>query len=109
MDAIIEGTVLRSRDHVRITAQLIQASIDKHLWAESYEGDVRNTLSLQKQVASAIADQLRVFKHIVSMQTDVPVELPKTAAPNWAAAATELARLGAKNLSERIAARATSA
>ena len=60
VDAIVEGTVLRSGDQVRITAQLIQASIDKHLWAESYEGDVRNTLSLQKQVASAIADQIRI-------------------------------------------------
>ena len=60
VDAIVEGTVLHSGDQVRITAQLIQASIDKHLWAESYEGDVRNTLSLQKQVASAIADQIRI-------------------------------------------------
>jgi TolB-like protein/DNA-binding winged helix-turn-helix (wHTH) protein/Flp pilus assembly protein TadD len=60
VDGIVEGTVLHSGDQVRITAQLIQASIDKHLWAESYEGDVRNTLSLQKQVASAIADQIRI-------------------------------------------------
>jgi TolB-like protein/DNA-binding winged helix-turn-helix (wHTH) protein/Flp pilus assembly protein TadD len=60
VDAIVEGTVLRSGDQVRITAQLIQASVDKHLWAESYQGDLRNTLSLQKQVASAIADQIRI-------------------------------------------------
>jgi TolB-like protein/DNA-binding winged helix-turn-helix (wHTH) protein/Flp pilus assembly protein TadD len=60
VDAIVEGTVLRSGDQVRITAQLIQASADKHLWAQSYEGDLRNTLSLQKQVASAIADQIRI-------------------------------------------------
>ena len=60
VDAIVEGTVLRSGDQVRITAQLIQASSDRHLWAQSYEGDVRNTLSLQKQVASAIADQIRI-------------------------------------------------
>jgi tetratricopeptide (TPR) repeat protein len=60
VDAIVEGTVLRSGDQVRITAQLIQASVDKHLWAESYQGDVRNTLSLQKQVASAIAAQIRI-------------------------------------------------
>ena len=60
VDAIVEGTVLRSGDQVRITAQLIQASADKHLWAASYQGDLRNTLSLQKQVASAIADQIRV-------------------------------------------------
>jgi len=60
VDAIVEGTVLRSGNQVRITAQLIQASADKHLWAESYEGDLRNTLSLQKQVAGAIADQIRI-------------------------------------------------
>ena len=59
VDAIVEGTVLRSGDQVRITAQLIQASADRHLWARSYQGDLRNTLSLQKQVASAIADQIR--------------------------------------------------
>jgi tetratricopeptide (TPR) repeat protein len=60
VDAIVEGTVLRSGNQVRITAQLIQASVDKTLWAESYQGDVRNTLSLQKQVARAIADQIRI-------------------------------------------------
>lgn len=60
VDAIVEGTVLRSGNQVRITAQLIQASADKHLWAQSYQGDVRDTLSLQKQVASAIADQIRI-------------------------------------------------
>jgi TolB-like protein/DNA-binding winged helix-turn-helix (wHTH) protein len=60
VEAIVEGTVLRSGNQVRITAQLIQASVDKHLWAQSYQGDLRNTLSLQKQVASAIADQIRI-------------------------------------------------
>src|SRR6266567_526496 len=60
VDAIVEGTVLRSGNQVRITAQLIQASVDKHLWAQSYQGDLRNTLSLQKHVASAIAEQIRI-------------------------------------------------
>jgi tetratricopeptide (TPR) repeat protein len=60
VDAVVEGTVLRSGNQVRITAQLIQASADRHLWAKSYEGDLRNTLSLQKQVASAIADEIRI-------------------------------------------------
>ena len=40
MDAVVEGTVTRSGDHVRITAQLIQVSTDMHLWAEAYERDV---------------------------------------------------------------------
>jgi TolB-like protein/DNA-binding winged helix-turn-helix (wHTH) protein/Flp pilus assembly protein TadD len=60
VDAVVEGTVLRSGDRVRITAQLIQASGDKHLWAQSYEGDLRDTLALQNQVARAIAEQIRI-------------------------------------------------
>ena len=60
VDAIVEGTVLRSDNRVRITAQLIEAPADKHLWAQSYEGDVRDTLALQNKVARAIADQVRI-------------------------------------------------
>jgi len=60
VDAVVEGTVLRSGKRVRITAQLIQAPADKHLWAQSYEGDVRDTLALQKKVARAIADEIRI-------------------------------------------------
>jgi len=60
VDAVVEGTVLRSGDQVRITAQLIEASADKHLWSQSYEGELRDTLALQKKVAKAIADQIRL-------------------------------------------------
>jgi TolB-like protein len=60
VDAVVEGTVLHAGDQVRITAQLIEASTDKHLWSQSYEGDLRDTLTLQKKVASAIADQIRI-------------------------------------------------
>lgn len=60
VDAVVEGTVLRSGQQVRITAQLIRAPADKHLWAQSYEGDVRDTLALQKGVARAIAEQIRI-------------------------------------------------
>ena len=60
VDAVVEGTVLRSGDRVRITAQLIEASSDKHLWSQSYEGELRDTLALQNQVARAIADQIRI-------------------------------------------------
>jgi TolB-like protein/DNA-binding winged helix-turn-helix (wHTH) protein/Flp pilus assembly protein TadD len=60
VDAVVEGTVLRSGDRVRITAQLIEASSDKHLWSESYEGELRDTLALQNQVARAIAEQIRI-------------------------------------------------
>jgi TolB-like protein/DNA-binding winged helix-turn-helix (wHTH) protein len=60
VDAVVEGTVLRSGDQVRITAQLIDASADKHLWSQSYEGELRDTLALQNKVAKAIADQIRI-------------------------------------------------
>ena len=60
VDAVVEGTVLRSGDQVRITAQLIDASSDKHLWSQSYQGELRDTLALQNRVASAIADQIRI-------------------------------------------------
>ena len=60
VDAVVEGTVLHSGDQVRITAQLIEASTDKHLWSQSYEGEFRDTLALQKRVAREIADQIRI-------------------------------------------------
>jgi tetratricopeptide (TPR) repeat protein len=45
---------------LRITAQLIQAPADRHLWAQSYEGNARDVLTLQRQIASAIAEQIRI-------------------------------------------------
>jgi TolB-like protein/DNA-binding winged helix-turn-helix (wHTH) protein/Flp pilus assembly protein TadD len=60
VDAVVEGTVLRSGDQVRVTAQLIEATADKHLWSQSYEGELQDTLALQNQVAMAIADQIRI-------------------------------------------------
>jgi tetratricopeptide (TPR) repeat protein len=59
VDALIEGSVLREGGQVRITAQLIQASTDQHLWAESYQRDLRSVLALQGEIASAIADKVR--------------------------------------------------
>ncbi|MGH9782659.1 MAG: winged helix-turn-helix domain-containing protein, partial [Terriglobia bacterium] len=59
VDAIVEGGVLRSGDRVRITAQLIYAPTDRHLWAETYEEDLRNVMQVQRQVAQAIAREIR--------------------------------------------------
>jgi TolB-like protein len=47
VEAVVEGTVLRSGERVRITAQLIQVPAEKHLWAQSFEGDLKDTLALQ--------------------------------------------------------------
>lgn len=60
VDAVVEGSVVKSGDRVRITAQLIRASTDEHLWAKSYEGDVRDSIGLQNQVARTIAEQIRI-------------------------------------------------
>src|ERR1700674_2083796 len=60
VDAVVEGSVLRSGEQVRVTAQLIEASTDKHLWSQSYEGELRDTLALQSRMARAIADQIRI-------------------------------------------------
>ena len=57
--AIVEGTVMRAGDSVRITAQLIRAADDKHLWAQSYQGELRDALALQSRLAQAIAGQIR--------------------------------------------------
>jgi TolB-like protein/DNA-binding winged helix-turn-helix (wHTH) protein/Tfp pilus assembly protein PilF len=55
VDAVVEGTVMRAGDRVRITAQLIDGRSDQHLWAQSYERDLRDVLGLQNEVARQIA------------------------------------------------------
>ena len=60
VDAIVEGGVLRSGERVRVTANLIEAATDRHLWSKSYERDVGDVLGLQGAVARAIADEIRV-------------------------------------------------
>jgi eukaryotic-like serine/threonine-protein kinase len=59
VDGIVEGSVTRSGNRVRITAQLIQASTDQHLWADSYEQELGDVLKLQGEIAQAIAQQVR--------------------------------------------------
>jgi TolB-like protein/Flp pilus assembly protein TadD len=60
VDAVVEGSVQRAGDRVRISAQLIDARADQHLWARSYERDLRDVLGLQEELARAIADEIRV-------------------------------------------------
>ncbi|HVE66544.1 MAG TPA: protein kinase [Thermoanaerobaculia bacterium] len=60
VDGIVEGSVQRAGDRVRITAQLIEAATDRHLWAQSYERDSRDVFALQSDVAQAIAREIRV-------------------------------------------------
>ena len=60
VDAVVEGTVARAESRVRITAQLIEASSDHHLWAKSYERDLKDVLVLQDEIAQDITEQIRV-------------------------------------------------
>ena len=60
VDAVVEGSVVRVGDRVRITAQLIDAPADRHLWAKSYERNSRDVLALQDELASAIARQINI-------------------------------------------------
>jgi len=60
VEGVVEGSVLRSGGRVRITAELVDAASGKDLWARSYERELRDVLILQGEVASAIADEIRV-------------------------------------------------
>lgn len=60
VDAVVEGGVLRSGDRVRITAQLIRAAADEHLWAESYEREAKDILGLQEDLARDISAEIKI-------------------------------------------------
>ena len=60
VDAVVEGSVLRSGDKIRIGAHLVDAPTEKQLWAQNYDGDMRDVLGLQSRVASAVAEQIRI-------------------------------------------------
>jgi TolB-like protein/DNA-binding winged helix-turn-helix (wHTH) protein/tetratricopeptide (TPR) repeat protein len=59
VDALVEGSVERVGDRVRIRAQLIDCATDRHLWAQSYDRDMKDVLSMQTEAAREIADQIR--------------------------------------------------
>jgi predicted PP-loop superfamily ATPase len=60
VDTVVEGTVLQVGQRVRITAQLIDAVKELHLWAESYERDLRDVLSLQSEIAQSSAREIQI-------------------------------------------------
>src|SRR6266436_8152169 len=60
VDAVVEGTVMRVGNRVRITAELVQVSTDQHLWADTYESQIGDVLALQNRVSSAIVDEIRI-------------------------------------------------
>jgi TolB-like protein len=58
VDSVVEGTVIRSNDQIRVTAQLIRASTDSHLWAETYQRDTTDLFALQTDLAQDIAHEI---------------------------------------------------
>ena len=60
VDAVVEGAVLRSGGRVRITAELIDARVERQLWAHSYEGDIGDVLKLQSSMADAITREIQI-------------------------------------------------
>ena len=76
VDAVIEGSVARAGDRVRITAQLIEAATDRHLWAQSYERELKDMLALEDDVARDVARRVQVQiapATLSRMQTHRPV------------------------------------
>lgn len=67
VDGIVEGTLQRSGDRVRITAQLVDGVSDRHIWANTYERDIRDILALQDELALAIASEIK-FKVMPPMR-----------------------------------------
>jgi TolB-like protein/tetratricopeptide (TPR) repeat protein len=60
VDAIVEGSVIRQGNRVRVTAQLIRGATDEHFWAQTYDRELPDVLALQSEVAQSIADRVEV-------------------------------------------------
>ena len=73
VDAFLEGSVVRTGEKIRVSAQLIDARTDRHIWAEDYQGDLRDVLVLQNDIATAIA-------HSVKAKV-APADSPKMSVP----------------------------
>jgi TolB-like protein/DNA-binding winged helix-turn-helix (wHTH) protein/Flp pilus assembly protein TadD len=79
VDAVVKGSVLLSGDRVRITARLIEISTGRDVWAQSYEGDLHDTLKIQSEIARAIAAQFRI---ILDRQEGAALKKPMTENPD---------------------------
>jgi len=78
VDGIVEGTVQRSGDRVRITAQLIYGPSDKHIWANSFEGDMGNVFTVERDVTQEIARQIQTR---LGTPGQITLEQPRPATP----------------------------
>src|SRR3984885_12659802 len=60
VDGVLEGSVIRENDEVRVTVQLLDGPQDRHIWSESYERPLHGVLNLQREVAEAVTHQIRL-------------------------------------------------
>lgn len=60
VDAIVEGSVTREGNRIRVTAQLIRAATDEHFWSETYDRELSDALALQSELAESIAEKVEV-------------------------------------------------
>jgi len=110
VDAIIEGSVLRTGNRVRITAQLIRGSTDEHIWAESYDRDLEDVLQLLRDVSRSIVEEVRlkVAGGTGPALPPEPVAAPKVRLEAWEAylkgrqAITESFTLSAADISKAL-------
>lgn len=97
VDTVLEGSVQRSGQRVRITAQLVRVSTDQHLWARSYERDLRDVLTLQGEVARAITSEIHV-----RLRPQEKALLERARAVNPAAHEAHLRGITEKNLKKSM-------
>ena len=60
VDAIVEGSVMREGNRIRVTAQLIRGATDEHFWSETYDRELRDVFAVQSELAQSIADKVQV-------------------------------------------------
>jgi TolB-like protein/DNA-binding winged helix-turn-helix (wHTH) protein len=100
VDAVMKGTVLLSGDRVRINARLIDASTERDIWAQSYEGDVHDTLKLQSEIAGEIVEQ---FRTILNRQERAPLDHSMADNPDAARRRGDGANKAVEHVSHAIA------
>ena len=78
VDSILEGSLIRENDEVRVTVQLLDGPEDRHIWSESYERPLHGVLNLQREVAEAVARQIRIT---LTPEQEARLTAPRTADP----------------------------
>jgi TolB-like protein/DNA-binding winged helix-turn-helix (wHTH) protein/Tfp pilus assembly protein PilF len=104
VDAVIEGSIVRSGDHVRVTAQLIDANIDRHIWADTYDRNSTDILSAQSTAALEIAYQVRNRLAASGPRMDERVSVNSAAYDSYLLGRYALTRQDVQALKEGLAA-----